>query len=40
MGILGEASIPFVFGEGGVPGLAQFVNFVNGGGAGGTGAGR
>lgn len=34
MGVLGKAGIPFVFREGGVPGLTQVVDLVKGGGAG------
>ena len=40
MGVLGEAGIPFVFGEGGVPGRTKVVDLVKDGGAGRTGAGR
>ena len=40
MSVLSEAGIPFVFREGGVPGRAQVVDLVEGGGARGTGAGR
>lgn len=40
MGVLGEAGIPFVFLERGVPGLTQVVDLVKSGGAGRTGAGR
>ena len=40
VGIFGEGRIPFVVGEGGVPCLAQVIYFVEGGGAGRTGARR
>ena len=40
VGVLGEAGVPRVVGEGGVPRRAQAVDFVQGGGAGGAGAGR
>ena len=40
VGVLGESGAPCVVSEGGVPCRAQIVNFVHGGGAGGTGAGR
>ena len=39
VGVLGETGIPFVVDEGGVPCLAQVVHFVQGGGAGRSGAG-
>lgn len=40
MGILCKAGVPCVVGEGGVPFLAEVAHFVEGGGAGGTSAGR
>ena len=40
VGVLGEGGAPFVVGQGRVPGFAQVVDLVEGGGAGGAGAGR